>query len=236
MTSFVQIQYPQQHPGVARAEAVIEAAGRLRRGFDGTRSIAAVLLAAIVAALVVVADQLVDRWTGGRLLAAWVVLWAVAFAALGLFAGSARRMAVAMVKQLDAWSSRVAQSRADERLWATAQADPRVMADLRAAMARSDAPAPRIAAALRTGDVPARRSLRQAYQDWRRDLERARADVAYLAVAGSDPRVMAELRAAQSRASVDMPGQTQTLQRADAAVQQRDEARANAVRYANYAM
>ena len=64
MTSFVQIQYPQQHPGVARAEAVIEAAGRMRQGFDGTRSIAALLLAAIVAALVVVADQLVDRWTG----------------------------------------------------------------------------------------------------------------------------------------------------------------------------
>ena len=238
MTSFVQVHYPQEHAGVVRAEAAFAAAGRLRRSFDGTRGLAAFLLAAIVAALLVVADQLVDRWTGGHLLAAWVVLWAVAFAALAMFAGSARRMAAALVGQMDAWSSRIAQSRADQRLWATAQADPRVMADLCAAMARSDAPAPRVAAVLRKADTPARRSLRQAYQEWLRDMHNARADVAYLAAAESDPRVMAELRAAQSRAKSDVPSETQTLLRADqvAGMRRDDAPQADRTRYALYAM
>ena len=40
------------------------------------------LLAAIVAAFLVVANQVVDTWTEGHLLAAWIVLWMVAFAAL----------------------------------------------------------------------------------------------------------------------------------------------------------
>jgi hypothetical protein len=38
---------------------------------------------------------------------------------------------------LDAWSARVAQRRADERLWAIAQTDARLMADLQGAMNRN---------------------------------------------------------------------------------------------------
>ena len=62
-----------------------------RRDFDGARGLAALLLAAIVAALVVVADQLSRHLDDGGLLAAWLVMWAVVFAALALFAGTARR-------------------------------------------------------------------------------------------------------------------------------------------------
>ena len=62
MTSFVHLNYANEHPGVQRAEAVVEAAGRLRRGFDSTKGLAAMLLAALVAALMVVADQLVSVW------------------------------------------------------------------------------------------------------------------------------------------------------------------------------
>ena len=235
MTSFVHIHYPQEHPGVARAEAVIAAAGRLRQGFDGTRGIAALVLAAVVAALLVVADQLVDRWTGGRLLTAWVILWAVAFAALALFAGTARRIAVTVVKNLDAWSSRVARDRADERLWATAQSDPRVMSDLRAAIARSDVAVPRVAAeALRAAEAPARRSLRQMVQDWQLDVQRARADVAMQMALEADPRMMADLQAARGRAEAAVPTETRTLLRAEEASQQRDAVLARGSRYAYY--
>lgn len=136
MTSFVHTDYPAQHPGVVRMENVIASAGRMRKGFDGTRGLAAMLLAAMVAALVVVADQLVDTWADGHLLAAWVVLWMVGFAATALFADTARHLAKRTVAGLDAWSQRVARARADARLLDLAHKDSRVMADLQAAMTR----------------------------------------------------------------------------------------------------
>ena len=96
------------------------------------------LLAAMVSALVVVADQLIDTWADGHLMVAWVALWVVGFAALALFAGAARKLAVTAVGSLDAWSRGVAKTRADERLWAIAKTDPRLMADLTAATARNE--------------------------------------------------------------------------------------------------
>lgn len=217
MTSFVHIDYPQQHPGVQRAEAVIEAVGRLRQGFDGTRGIAALLLAAVVSALLVVADRLVDGWADGRAVAAWAVLWLVAFAALALFAAPTRRLAATVVQRLDAWSQRVARERADDRLWATAQTDARVMADLKAAISRSEVIAPRAAAALQANAAPTMRiSLREVMQGWYRDVQKAQADVAFITAAQADPRMMADLRAAATRAE-SVPAQTQTLLRADRA-------------------
>jgi hypothetical protein len=96
------------------------------------------LLAAMVSALVVVADQLIETWADGHLMVAWVVLWLVAFSALALFAGAARKVAATLVTALDAWSVRMAQRRADQRMWAMAKADPRLMADLNTAMGRID--------------------------------------------------------------------------------------------------
>jgi hypothetical protein len=135
---FAHTHYPAEHPGVARAERVIESARSLRRGINSTRSLAAMLLASVVAALLVVADQLVDNWADGHLLVAWSLLWAVGFVALALFAGTARRWAARVMAGLDAWSARIAAQRADERLWAIAQEDARVMADLRVALAAAD--------------------------------------------------------------------------------------------------
>lgn len=135
---FPHTDFPQQHPGVIRAERVVESARALRQNFNGTRSLAAMLLASVVAALLVVADQLIDTWADGHLLLAWSLLWAVGFAALALFAGAARRLATRFITALDAWSARQSQQRADEQLWAIAQEDARVMADLRAALASAD--------------------------------------------------------------------------------------------------
>lgn len=138
MASFIQPSYPAQHPGVARFEAAAETVGAMRRGFDSTKGLSAMLLAAMVSAMVVVADQLIETWADGHLMVAWIAVWLVGFAAIAMFAGSARKLAVTMVKSLDAWSARVARRRADARLWAIAQTDPRVMADLSAAMSRSE--------------------------------------------------------------------------------------------------
>jgi len=87
----------------------------------------------------VVADQMMDSWADGHMLAAWVALWAVAFAAVGLFAGASRHLAAKLLVGLDAWSAQLAQRRADERLWAIAQTDARLMAELQGAMSRDDA-------------------------------------------------------------------------------------------------
>lgn len=107
-------------------------------GFDSTKGLSAMLLAAMVSSLVVVADQLIDTWANGHLMVAWIALWVVGFVALAIFAGAARKVAVAAVGSLDAWSVRVAKTRADKRLWAIAKTDARVMAELTAAMARNE--------------------------------------------------------------------------------------------------
>ena len=138
MTSFVHLEYSREHPGVARLEASLEAANRLRKGFSGTRGLATLLLSAMVAAVMVVADQLMTSVTEGRLLVMWVAMWLVGFAALALFAGTARDVASSLKTGLDSWSHRLAKARADERLWSLAKKDARVMADLLAARSRGE--------------------------------------------------------------------------------------------------
>jgi hypothetical protein len=100
------------------------------------RGLAAMLLAAMVAGLVVVADRVINTWADEHLFLAWVVLWAVVFAALALFADVARGMAQRLLRSLDGWSRTLAQARAEARLWDMAQTDPRLMRDLVAARQR----------------------------------------------------------------------------------------------------
>jgi hypothetical protein len=141
MTSYTHAGYSTRHPDTEQAEAALQTARELHRGFDGGKGMAAVLLAAIVSALLVVADQLLDTWADGHLMAAWVALWAVGFVAIALLAGTVRRFSGKVVAALDGWAARMAQSRADERLWSIALKDARVMADLQSALARDDAKA-----------------------------------------------------------------------------------------------
>jgi hypothetical protein len=138
MASFIHPSCATQHPGVARFESVLGSVRAIRRGFDSTKGLSFMLLAVMVSALVVVADQLIDTWADGHLFAAWVALWLVCFAAVAVFAGAARKLATAAISAGNAWSERLARARADERLWAIAKSDPRVMADLNAAMSRSE--------------------------------------------------------------------------------------------------
>jgi len=139
MTSFVHVNIPTEHPGVARAERAFAALRDLGRNFDGARGAASLLLAAVVAALLVVANQVIDTWTEGHLLAAWIALWTVAFAAIGLLAAPVRR---AVQNARGAWSRTSATRRAaaqDRQLWSLALTDARVMAELSRAMSRDGA-------------------------------------------------------------------------------------------------
>jgi len=112
---------------------------RARRRFDGSRGLAAMLLAAAVSALVVVADQMISTWADGHLFLGWVALWVVIFAGSALFAGTARRMAQATLRSLDSWSKSMAEARAEARLWDLARTDPRLKAELMLARDREAA-------------------------------------------------------------------------------------------------
>ena len=138
MTSFVHLDYSRQHPGVARVEAAIESAQLIKRNFSGTRSLAMLLLSAVAAAAMVVAYQVMDSMADGHLLVLWIGMWAVAFSVLAAFASTARHAVVKAQAGLDAWSRNIATKRADERLWAMAKTDRRLMADLQAVMARGN--------------------------------------------------------------------------------------------------
>jgi hypothetical protein len=138
MTSFVHLEYSNQHPGVARVEAAIASAQQIKRSFSGTRGLATLLLSAIAAAVMVVAYQVMDSMAEGHLLVLWIGLWAVAFATLAICASTARAVASKLKASLDGWSRNLAARRADARLWAMAKTDARVMADLQCAMSRGD--------------------------------------------------------------------------------------------------
>jgi hypothetical protein len=154
MTSFINTKYSTEHTGAARVESAMHAAGQLRQGFSGTRGLAALLLSAIVASIMVVAYQVTDSVAEGHLLVIWMALWAVAFAGLALFAGTARNLAARTVAAMDAWSKTMAEARADIRMWEAARTDPRVMSDLRVAMARQEVAADEVTAAVAAPAAP----------------------------------------------------------------------------------
>lgn len=134
MTSFAHTEYPTEHAGVVRAENAAAALKSVATNFDGARGAASVLLAAVVSALLVVANQMIDTWSDGHLMAAWMVLWLVAFAALALLTTPARRAGVALLSAARAWSQHRHQAAQDERTWQVALKDPRIMVELNRAM------------------------------------------------------------------------------------------------------
>lgn len=110
--------------------------GNMGSGLDGSRALAGMLLAAVIAALLVVADQVIDAWSDGHMLAGWVALWAVAFAALALLANPLRQVASLGAHAMHRRLVHARAQRLEARMWDAAKHDPRVMEEIRAAMAR----------------------------------------------------------------------------------------------------
>ncbi|PJI99726.1 hypothetical protein CLU85_4581 [Acidovorax sp. 69] len=134
MTSFANVEYPTEHPGVVRAENAATALKSAAANFDGARGAATLLLAAVVSAMFVVANQVIDTWTEGHLLAAWMVMWLIAFAALALLTSPARRAGIALRGAVLAWAESRRRAAEDQRTWQVAMKDPRIMAELNHAM------------------------------------------------------------------------------------------------------
>lgn len=107
-----------------------------RKAQEKARPLAGMLLAAGMAALLVTADQVINSWTDGHILAAWVALWTVTFAALAILATPLSQMsntgAAWVNAQLQARKARIEEA----QMWEMASQDPRVMADIRMALAR----------------------------------------------------------------------------------------------------
>lgn len=138
MTQFVHLDIATRHAGAERLEAAASAARHMQLQALGTRGLATALLSAIAAAVMVAAYQVMQSMADGHLMVMWIALWAVAFVSLGLFASSARNLAASMKASADRWSRSIAQARSDQRLWAAAKTDARVMSDLQAAITRGE--------------------------------------------------------------------------------------------------
>lgn len=108
---------------------------------EASRTLAGMLLAASLAALLVVADQVIDTWTDGHLLAGWVALWTVAFAALAFLAPPLRKVAAYAAGGFMGHLAERRAERAEAQMWEMARHDPRVMEEIRAAMSRHEATA-----------------------------------------------------------------------------------------------
>lgn len=135
MTSFVQPSFPTHHEGIERIEGVLDSASAAYSNFDGARGLATFLLAAVVSGLLFAANQLIDTWADGHLLAAWVALWSVAFATLALAAGPIRRTVSKLIAfdgstLYAAWRARRKARINDEKMWDYARQDSRLMADI----------------------------------------------------------------------------------------------------------
>ncbi|NBX54471.1 MAG: hypothetical protein EBQ82_07830 [Betaproteobacteria bacterium] len=135
MTTFVHIDYAKTHPGVERA---LRVAGKFK-GFTARlsqeRGLAALLRWSVAAALLVAALQAIDSLSENHWMLAWLAMWLVALSALGFFARPMPHKPWA--ERLAAWNLRRKQAEADRRLWALAQVDPRIMAELQAAVTRA---------------------------------------------------------------------------------------------------
>lgn len=105
---------------------------------EASKTLAGVLLSAVLASLLVVADQVIENWADGHLLLGWVALWSLVFAGLAFCARPLRRASMAMAQAVDGWLLSARQAREEARLWECARMDPRVMDELRAAVGRAD--------------------------------------------------------------------------------------------------
>ena len=136
MPTFLHTQFNQKHPGVERVESVVESYQIFSQAFEGSKGLAALLLGALVSSLLVVANQVIDSWSDGHLMAAWIALWMVAFSSLAWFDGPVKGLARNLRKSFLRWARARAQAQQDEKTWAVAQKDPALMSELTVLMLR----------------------------------------------------------------------------------------------------
>ena len=135
-TSFVHVDQPIHHAGLARPEAVVSQLRAPRAPLTGARGLPAGLLAAVVAAMLVVVDRMVSNLEDGEMLAGWAALSGLLFVALALGANALRSVGARLAATWKQGAERRANARADAQFMAYAAFDPRVMHELQAAVTR----------------------------------------------------------------------------------------------------
>ncbi len=123
------------HLNIASAQAAAYTPASVKT--NSARKLGTVLLAAVVSALLVVVNQALDAWSEDHLLMAWVALWAIGFLAMGLLATPAHRAARSLRASFAEWRIESKEAQEEARMWEIAKYDPRIMADIQAAMARN---------------------------------------------------------------------------------------------------
>ena len=108
MTHIVSADFPQSHGGWDRMSDGMSLVAQLWRELRGSKGLQAALVTGGLAAVIVVANQIVDAWADGHLLLAWIAMWAIVFALLALFSDVIRtwpaRLRAAIVRRWKAWS------------------------------------------------------------------------------------------------------------------------------------
>jgi len=123
-------------PATGVATSVTPAVARTT---ESSRTLAGLLLAAGFSALLVVANELIDTYTEGHLLAGWVALWVVAFGVIAFFAPRMRFYATKMALAYERRAAAAKERQIEEELWEHAHHDPRLMEDLMQAWERTKA-------------------------------------------------------------------------------------------------
>jgi hypothetical protein len=125
MTTFVNLSYSMNHPGVARLERAFAFAQTVVRRLQQESTYAAALLMFGALSLIASIYDIVETSAQGQELGAWVVLWTALLLCLFTFAKYCKR-------KLTAWLV----IEREVRMWHTPMTDYRVMADLLSAKNR----------------------------------------------------------------------------------------------------
>lgn len=101
------------------------------------RTLAGVLLAGALSAVLVAADTLIEAALGDHTVVAWMSLWMAVFITMALFAPTLRRWTGALARRIADRMQLERQLREEAQMWEFAHHDPRVMAEIRCARERA---------------------------------------------------------------------------------------------------
>ncbi len=137
MSSYVQPNFPQTRGSATRLSHALNRARASVARLGNPATLASLLVAGGLAAVIVVAEQVVSAWADGHLLLAWIAMWLIVFGLLALFSGTIRSWPAQWQAQWQARRLAAGQRAADDRTWEAALADPRLMAELDSAWLRA---------------------------------------------------------------------------------------------------
>ena len=125
MTTFVNLSYNINHPGVVRFERAYTSAKAVIQRMQHESTYAAALLMFGALSLIASIYDIVDASQEGQELGAWVILWTAVLLGLVGFVKYCKR-------QFTVWLK----TDREARMWDTAMTDYRVLADIRCAQSR----------------------------------------------------------------------------------------------------